>query len=150
MLTFAPVRLIDCCIFSSAEKHPKVTFECAELKDELKKMSKMKYELDDEVRTLRNEGETTKRKFESEFASEAKRASKLQRKLKKSVDKVENLEEAARKKDEQLAEKDLQLTVFQEAAAKEEQLKQQREMMEQMLRVHAVNTKNHLSSCNIL
>ena len=44
-------------------------------------------------------------------------------------------------------DKESQLTVFHDMAAKEKEKKEQRKMMENMLRVHIENTKN---GCNIM
>ena len=109
--------------------------ECRDLKDELKTMSKSRYGLENTVCELQDEMVTMKRKFECELENENKRSLKLRKKMIKSNEKYDAI-----KKD--LLEKELQLTVFRDKAAKEEQKKEQREMMENMLRVHIENTKN--------
>ena len=120
--------------------------ECRDLKDELKTMSKSRYELENTVCELQDEMVTMKRKFECELENENKRSSKLRKKMIKSNEKYDAIKKDLNEKydaiKKDLKEKESQLTVFRDKAAKEEQKKEQREMMENMLRVHAENTKN--------
>ena len=70
--------------------------------------------------------ETMKRTFKSELENETQRSSKLRQKIIKSNKKFDAI-----KMD--LLDKESQLTVFHDMAAKEKQKKEQREMMENML-----------------
>ena len=132
--------------------------ECSDLKDELRAMSKSTYALENVVselqikmetmkRTFEKElndnqvkMETMKRTFESEIENETQRSSKLRKKIIKSNKKLDTVKI-------DLQDKKLQLTVFHDMAAKEEQKKEQREMMENMLRIHIDKSKN---GCNIM
>jgi len=132
----------------TAEKQNTVTtnhntvleLECRDLKDELKAMSKSTYALENVVSELQNKMETMKRTFESEIENETQRSSKLRKKIIRSNKKFDAI-----KMD--LQDKESQLTVFHDMAAKEEQKKEQREMMENMLRIHIDKSKN---GCNIM